>query len=420
MKTGVKEVSPSQQLLEQYTPGENFFFATHNHTLLTEGCALRVLTNGEVRDWKELAEQATEILRIQEQSTGKPCILVGAVPFDCNDPVQLYIPSSFRQAEGLTFTNETPQHELNLSDYTATPIPEPEVYQEGVTRLLEHIRQGRVNKAVLARSLQLVSDRPVDARALLHQLAAQNTSGYTFAVPLKSKRTSLPHDEHDALHQESGTTLLGASPELLVSKKGLEVISSPLAGSIPRSDDPEEDRKRAAGLMESVKDLHEHAFVTRAVAEALRPYCKQLEVPDRPSLVATETMWHLATTIRGELLSSDTSSLELAYALHPTPAICGTPTDEARELIKELEGFDRGYYSGTVGWCNAAGDGEWAVTIRCAEVGKRHIRLYAGAGIVEGSRPEDELRETSAKMGTFLKAIGFKNETETMVNKEGV
>ncbi|MCM3782690.1 isochorismate synthase DhbC [Neobacillus mesonae] len=423
MRTSMTEGSRALQLLDQYTPGEHFFFATLQHTLLAEGCSLRVLNKG-AKEWKELAGQATEILSIHEKTAGKPCILVGAVPFDSEDPVQLYIPSSFMRSDGLAdnseMAKEKPEHTkaLNMSDYIATPVPDPEEYQNGVVKLLKCIKEGRMNKTVLARSLHIACDHPIEASALLRQLALHNTSGYTFAVPIEKQRMH-EGDGQKTEHKDASITLLGASPELLISKKGLEVISKPLAGSIPRSDDPEEDRKRAANLLESAKDLHEHAFVTHAIAEALKPFCKKLDVPDRPSLVATETMWHLATTIRGELISSDVSSLELVYALHPTPAVCGTPTSEARTLIKEIETFERGYYSGAVGWCDASGDGEWAVTIRCAEVEGNSVRLFAGAGIVAGSRPEEELRETSAKMGTFLQAIGFRNESETRMNEEG-
>ncbi len=146
------------------------------------------------------------------------------------------------------------------------------------------------------------------------------------------------------------------------------------------------------------------------MAEALRPYCRTLSAPTRPRLVSTPTMWHLGTTITGELADPDVTALHLAAALHPTPAICGTPTDSARRLVTELERFDRGYYAGAVGWTNADGDGEWAVSIRCAEVAEHSLRLYAGGGIVPESDPEAELEETSAKFATLLRAMGLPQE----------
>ena len=139
---------------------------------------------------------------------------------------------------------------------------------------------------------------------------------------------NLPKDE-----KENSKTLIGASPELLVSRNGMQVISNPLAGSRPRSEDPVEDKRRAEELLSSPKDLHEHAVVVEAVAAALRPYCHTLHVPEKPSVIHSEAMWHLSTEVKGELKDPNTSSLQLAIALHPTPAVCGTPMEKAREAI---------------------------------------------------------------------------------------
>jgi isochorismate synthase len=268
-------------------------------------------------------------------------------------------------------------------------VPEPSEYMCGVERALQKIRSGELSKVVLSRTLELTSASEVDPAALLRNLVANHTSGYTFAVDFP---------QH---------TLVGASPELLVSRKGNLVISNPLAGSAARSTDPEEDQRRAANLLFSEKDLREHAVVVEAVVQALRPYCRTMQVPDHPSLVQTPTMWHLSSEIRGEMLDPETTSLDLAFALHPTPAVCGTPTLAARAAIQDIEPFDRDFYTGMIGWCDASGDGEWIVTIRCAEVKERSLRLFAGAGIVAGSRPEDELDETTAKFRTMLRAMGL-------------
>ncbi|SCE56003.1 isochorismate synthase [Streptomyces sp. Termitarium-T10T-6] len=129
-------------------------------------------------------------------------------------------------------------------------------------------------------------------------------------------------------------------------------------------------------------------------------------MPARPTLIRTATMWHLSTTVTGTLRSPDASALELALALHPTPAVCGTPTQTAREVIAETEPFDRGFFTGVIGWGDAEGDGDWVVTIRCAEAEERMLRLYAGAGVVAASEPEAETAETAAKFRTFLSAVG--------------
>ena len=158
--------------------------------------------------------------------------------------------------------------------------------------------------------------------------------------------------------------------------------------------------------MASAKDRREHAVVAEFVAETLRPFCRRLEVPSGPSLVRTATMWHLSTRVTGELRDPEVSALELACALHPTPAVCGTPTGVARAAISELEPFDRGFYTGALGWGDALGDGEWVVTIRCAEASGSRLRLFAGGGIVVDSVPGEELAETSAKFRTMLRALG--------------
>ncbi|MET9663490.1 isochorismate synthase, partial [Streptomyces sp. NPDC006510] len=221
------------------------------------------------------------------------------------------------------------------------------------------------------------------------RLARRDPVGHTFALPTGA-----------------GRTLIGASPELLVSRQGQRVVANPLAGSTPRSTDLAEDVRRAAALLESAKDLHEHAVVVDAVHQALAPHCTELTVPARPTLIRTATMWHLSTTVTGTLASPDTSALALACALHPTPAVCGTPTTTARRVIAETEPFDRGFFTGVVGWGDARGDGEWVVTIRCAEAEERTLRLYAGAGIVAASVPGAETAETAAKFRTFLSAVG--------------
>jgi isochorismate synthase len=176
---------------------------------------------------------------------------------------------------------------------------------------------------------------------------------------------------------------------------------------MPRSADPEADRANGEALLASSKDQEEHAVVVEYVVEALRPFCRKLDVPTAPELVSTPAIWHLRTAITGELVDRDVTALDLAAALHPTPAICGTPTAAARDLVQELEPFDRGYYAGTVGWVDASGDGEWAVAVRCAEITSSTMRLYAGGGIVPASDAQAEFDETVAKLRTLLGAMGL-------------
>ncbi|MFD0523185.1 isochorismate synthase [Paractinoplanes durhamensis] len=271
------------------------------------------------------------------------------------------------------------------------PIPTPEGYRDAVARAVGQIQDGHYTKVVLARSLR--AEAPgFDPAPAVRALAGRDPGGYTFAVDLGN-----------------GRTLFGASPELLVARHGRVVTANPLAGSAPRSADPVEDSRRATALLASEKDRHEHAVVSDQVADVLRQYCKDLVVPAEPSVVGTATMWHLSTLITGEIADEGVSALELATALHPTPAVCGTPTDAARAAITALEPFERGFYTGMVGWVDANGDGEWAVTIRCATADADGLDLFAGAGVVADSSPEAELAETTAKLGTLLTALGLEN-----------
>lgn len=201
----------------------------------------------------------------------------------------------------------------------------------GVEQALKYIASGELNKIVLSRTLQLDTSEQVDVPSYLHNLARHNTKGYTFAVDLPALEAEEAGSDGAVVGVEQ-RTLIGASPELLVSREGLHLTVNPLAGSAPRSDDPVEDKLRAAALLESVKDRHEHAVVVEAVALALRPLCRRLDVPQEPSLIQTETMWHLSTEITGELVDLTVSSLAVALALHPTPAVCGSPTEQAKRL----------------------------------------------------------------------------------------
>ncbi|ANF98088.1 isochorismate synthase DhbC [Paenibacillus bovis] len=393
---------PAHQLLEQYTDQHCFFWSSPWHTLLAEGSYL-CLPEVEQEELSSLSHRVTALLQQAYDSGQAQPVLVGAIPFDPElSPARLVIPQQVQWAAPRTVGEWTGSVRSILSDYELQEVPAAELYKQGVEEALVHLRQGDLEKVVLSRSLELTSSAPIPVAALLHNLAAANTHGYTFAVhiPLEHERQLDSNDR-----AEEYPVWIGASPELLIRKEGRRFTANPLAGSAARSADPQEDRRRAEALLVSAKDRHEHAVVIDAVVAALRPYCGQLEVPNQPSLVQTETMWHLSTEISGVLDDPSITSLELAAALHPTPAICGTPTEAARDLIRQVEPFDRGMFTGMVGWCNKDGDGEWAVTIRCAEVCGPRLRLYAGAGIVAASTAEAELAETSAKLRTMLRAM---------------
>jgi isochorismate synthase len=389
----------SARLLRDYQAGA-FFFASSKRTMLARGVFATVPDAGGAHSLDGLPERTAAVLAASREAAHDIPVAVGAVPFDGRVPARLVVPLTIQRAGAMVFDAAAPAARSPLAgQYTLRPVPEPSVYMEGVAKALKLMADGPLRKVVLSRSLHVDTATPVDLRQLLHNLARRNPHGYTFAVDLP------PHA--DAAPGTGRRTLIGASPELLVARSGLQVIANPLAGSAARSPDPVEDQERARKLMASPKDLHEHAVVIDAVAEALRPFCKTLDVPKGPSLVSTQTMWHLSTRVQGELKDPSITSLTLALAMHPTPAVCGHPTALAHQAIADIEPFHRGYFTGTVGWCDANGDGQWAVTIRCAEADERSLKLYAGAGIVPGSTPEAEAAETEAKFRTMLQAMGL-------------
>lgn len=328
-------------------------------------------------------------------------LLVGALPFDRAAPAHLYAPRRVANAQppGMDGRQEEAgQVEVGQAapgEWTSVEAPPAAAYAAAVERALALLAPGSaLRKVVLARSLLVRAPEPIDTGAVLARLA-RDTSVTTYAVPL-------PPDENGAAR-----ALIGASPELLVDKRGPRVRSAPLAGSARRHAGKAADEASAAGLLASQKDRREHAFVVEAILDILAPYCRDLKAPPGPSLVSTASMWHLGTGIEGTLRDGDVSAIELAAALHPTPAVCGLPREAAREAIAALEDLDRGFYAGAVGWGDRTGDGRWMVAIRCAEFSGRDARLYAGAGIVPGSDPWAEVAETSAKFAALLSALGI-------------
>jgi menaquinone-specific isochorismate synthase len=198
---------------------------------------------------------------------------------------------------------------------------------------------------------------------------------------------------------------VGASPELLVSRAGDVVRSHPMAGTAPRGGDPTSDARLAASLLASSKDRAEHQLTIDMVHDTLLPWCSYLDYEAEPSVVPVANVQHLATLVEGRLSDPAPSVLELVRALHPTPAVCGTPREVARAFIAEHEGFDRGRYAGTVGWVDAHGNGAWAVSIRCASISGATAKVYAGNGIVADSDPSTELAETRSKLQAMLSAL---------------
>jgi menaquinone-specific isochorismate synthase len=254
-----------------------------------------------------------------------------------------------------------------------------------VARAVARINDGTMDKMVLARDLEVDAGSAIDPRWLLRRLAERYDNTWVFAVD----------------------GLVGATPELLVRlEKGL-VTSRVLAGTIRRTGDDEHDLALAASLARSSKDLEEHEYAVRSVAEALAPHCSSINVPESPFVLHLSNVMHLATDVAG-VLTDRSTSLALAASLHPSAAVCGTPMLVADAAISELEQMDRGRYAGPVGWIDAAGDGEWGIALRCGAfdaTDPRRMRLFAGCGIVAGSNPESELAESDAKFVPMRDAL---------------
>jgi menaquinone-specific isochorismate synthase len=254
-----------------------------------------------------------------------------------------------------------------------------------VSEALRRIAAGELEKVVLARDLLAESRSPIDPRWPLLRLAERYPRCWTFSVD----------------------GLIGATPEMLVRLERGLVTSRVLAGTIRRTGDDAHDLALAASLARSSKDLEEHEYAVRSVARALAPHCSSTNVPETPFVLHLANVMHLATDVTG-VAADFASSLALAAALHPTAAVCGTPTTEAAALISEIEGLNRGRYAGPVGWIDASGDGEWGIALRCAEIDPRdpaRLRLFAGCGIVAGSDPEAELAESVAKLVPMRDAL---------------
>ncbi|WP_259461721.1 chorismate-binding protein, partial [Enterobacter sp. R1(2018)] len=340
---------------KQLTPcADSFFFMSPYRSFSTQGCFMRLDCPAE--DGANVQGNLQTRLRDAFERAGKQGIekpiVVGAIPFDTRQPSALFIPLSWQ-----AFSRPQRQQAASQSRAATQPgitarkaIPEQDKFMEMVAHAAVATSGPDIDKVVLSRLIDIETDAPIDIPALLNRLIAQNPASFNFHVPLPD-----------------GSSLLGASPELLLRKNGETFSSLPLAGSARRNkEDAQQDQAIGEALMNSAKDRHEHGLVTSAMQNVLQPRSRYLALPDKPELITTPTLWHLATPIDGEVKDPQDNALSLACLLHPTPALSGFPHDVAQRLIAELEPFDRELFGGIVGWCDAEGNGEWVVTIRCA------------------------------------------------------
>jgi menaquinone-specific isochorismate synthase len=329
--------------------------------------------------------------------SGTGPVLFASFSFDRNQESVLVIPKVVVGQKGLqswiTWIGDTPQPLLpekpENSSQGAFTFSDGSIstaaWKERVAQAITRIETTKVDKVVLARDLLATTNADIDARPILAKLASEYPSTWTFAVD----------------------GLVGATPELLLRLSRGMVTSRVLAGTIPKTGDDAKDLALAASLARSSKDLEEHEYAVRSVAEALEPFCSSTNFPESPFVLHLANVMHLATDVTGALTETKhrVDAFSLLKNLHPSAAVCGTPRNIAFDIIDEIEGMNRGRYAGPVGWIDASGDGELGIALRTGQITGREIRIYAGCGIVAGSNPEKELEESNAKMIPMRSAL---------------
>ncbi len=290
-------------------------------------------------------------------------------------------------AEDLLELAETGLRAPSARKLEVTPVRNPVSWTAAVHSAVGRLRAGDAAKVVLAREVLARGDGVISAAMVARSLRAAYPSCFTYLVT-----------------GADGTAFAGASPELLVRRSGDHAYAQPMAGSVARGATDADDERLTRSLEESAKDAIEHRLVSSFVVEALRPFSKSVTARP-PEVVRFTNIQHLATAVTAELSAPAADALTLAAALHPTPAVGGWPRDAAEALIDELEGMERGWYAGAVGWIDGRGDGEFAVALRCGLLWEDGARLYAGVGVMPDSDPARELEETELKFKALLTAL---------------
>jgi menaquinone-specific isochorismate synthase len=318
-------------------------------------------------------------------------LAVGALPFDLTESRRLVVPQRIVGClpDGRRWVTQLapsvpagPDRAEAPRAFTVEARTTHDEWCEIVGRALEIIERGDLEKVVLARRVDVTANRPIDVRRVVAHLRDEQPGCFVYA----------------------SEGLVGATPELLVRRRGLEVESRPMAGTVVGNGDD-----ALARLHDSEKDAREHRPVPQAIAATLATSCTTLVVPELPRVVQFASVGHLVTPIEGRLSEPAPDAYTLAAALHPTPAVGGVPRDAALHTIAALEPHPRGRYAGPVGWIDARGDGEWGVALRGAVIDGAQATLHAGAGIVAGSVAEAEWRETEAKLEPMLRALGVRD-----------
>ncbi len=346
-----------------------FLFLSPHRCLRARGVAAQI--TAPVRSSRDggAFQRDVDAALSRPRADGRKPLLIGAIPFDLTQPSCLYPArrTCVLRARCRWFTGLAPRG-------------------GGSARLAQHSGRVDVQGGCKSGDREFPPQHDPQSRAFAHCRNATRGAGRHRAVvrePHRAESERLPFLPATAGRRSADRCESGAA----AAQRGAQIHSNPLAGSAKRQTDAEADRRVADALQISAKDAYEHRLVIEEIRAVLGEHCRELRVPDAPSLISTAAMWHLSSAIDGVLADRRQSVLDLACRLHPTPAVCGSPTGLSRKLIDLIEPFERGLFSGMVGWCDADGDGEWVVTIRCGVVQRDLVRLFAGAGIVEASCP---------------------------------
>jgi menaquinone-specific isochorismate synthase len=345
--------------------------------------------------WREQLKDLKIVNEVHGFGTGP--ILFTSFAFDSEDESRLVIPKIIvahkDNKSWITWIGSSPSISEDSSKFSTVKVEFNQgalsdgEWKEKVAAAVKHIKDGELEKVVLARDLVASADGQIPVRKLIQTLIANYPTTWTFYV----------------------SNLIGATPELLVRLSKSLVTSRVLAGTIKKTGDESRDMALAASLAKSSKDLEEHEYAVTSVADAIAPYCSSTNVPEVPFVLHLANVMHLATDVTGVINDSAAESdiFSVLNSLHPSAAVCGTPTNKAKALINVLEKMPRNRYAGPVGWVDARGDGEMGIALRCGELSsdRKSMRIFAGCGIVAGSNPEEELAESQAKLNPMRTAL---------------
>ena len=308
------------ELLDSEILSSPFFFASPDNTMMGKGVENEFHQSIQ---FTQLAAKANEMLQAAKKSDSDNPVLFGVVPFNEENPTKFIIPETLYVSSS---TRALRPNSQSSSDARVISSPSGNHYKQGVSDLLDMFANTELSKVVLSRAIEVATDTDIQQQALLRNLLSINSKGYTFAANISEDQK-----------------LMGASPELLVAKKGSHLISNPLAGSRPRSESQELNKASVDSLLNTNKDLFEHGLVVEEVERIMSKYCYNLYTPMIPSVIETKTMLHLSTVLEGQVNDPAINVLKVAAELHPTPAVCGYPREKAYDAIRKLEQFDRGY-----------------------------------------------------------------------------